>query len=109
MSLLKDFFGRPRPSGEHLTIATGMSFPSGHAMLSMAFYGFVAYLLAQRVNSPQRRKLIWAVAVIFIFLIGFSRLYLNVHYPTDVIAGFLLGALFLFAFIKLYQRHRSHI
>lgn len=109
MSLLKDFFARPRPSGEHLTIATGMSFPSGHAMLAMAFYGFIAYLLVQKFHSPKSRKLIWSLFLIFIFLIGFSRLYLNVHYPTDVMAGFGLGALFLYGFIKLYQRHRTHI
>lgn len=107
MSFLKDFFARPRPSGEALTIATGMSFPSGHSMLSIAFYGFLAYLLAQRVRSEKIRQLIWLISSIFIFLIGVSRIYLNVHYPTDIIAGFLFGALFLIAFIKIYEKHKS--
>lgn len=107
MRFLKDFFARPRPSGEHLTIATGMSFPSGHAMLSMAFYGFIAYLLVQRANSPKTRKLIWWLSFIFILLIGVSRVYLNVHYPSDIVAGFLFGALFLVAFIKIYEKHKS--
>lgn len=105
MSLLKVFFARPRPSGEALTIATGMSFPSGHAMLSLAFYGFVAYLIAERVHSRKIKQFTWILFSFFILLIGVSRIYLNVHYPTDIIGGYLFGTLFLVFFIIIYKWH----
>ena len=90
MSLLKNVFERSRPAGEALTIASGFSLPSGHAMVSMAFYGFLAALLLRQKNSSRAR---WGAALLFIwvFLIGFSRIYLNVHYLSDVLAGFIFG------------------
>ncbi|HQE23905.1 MAG TPA: phosphatase PAP2 family protein [Syntrophomonadaceae bacterium] len=102
MHILKDIFGRPRPSGEHLTYATGFSFPSGHAMISMAFYGFIAYLLW--TNLPHKSGKWGAyLLVILIISIGLSRVYLNVHYASDVLAGFLLGGLLVYFFACLYR------
>jgi len=97
--LLKLWFERSRPAGEALTAAAGYSFPSGHAMVSMAFYGFMAFLLLY--HSKQKLKW-WAAMGLFIlvFLVGFSRIYLNVHYTSDVLAGFLFGAIFLIGSIK---------
>jgi undecaprenyl-diphosphatase len=102
MNGLKELFGRPRPPGEHLTYAAGFSFPSGHAMVSTAFYGFLAYLLL--MNLPGR----WGqwcsgVLIILIILIGISRVYLNVHFASDVLAGFILGGLLVFVFARLYH------
>jgi len=100
MEWLKVFIERSRPLGEALSVARGYSFPSGHAMLSLVFYGFLANLIL----SPARRsKKAWWGAIgiyILIFIIGFSRLYLNVHYTSDVLAGYLLGTVFLVAGIK---------
>jgi len=102
MVLLKLFFGRERPPGEHLVFAEGLSFPSGHAMLSLAFYGFVAYLL--RAEYPGRKgKFLVLVLYLLVFFIGFSRVYLNVHYASDVLGGYLFGGIILFVFVKLLQ------
>ncbi|HZK43521.1 MAG TPA: phosphatase PAP2 family protein [Syntrophomonadaceae bacterium] len=109
MRLLKEYFARPRPSGEHLTIATSMSFPSGHAMLAIAFYGFIAYLLAKRIPSVNGKILSWILWGLFIILIGLSRVYLNVHYPSDILAGYIFGGLNLWIFIRIYKWHSSQI
>lgn len=94
MGVLKNLFARPRPGGEALTLATGFSFPSGHAMLSLAFYGFLV-LVALNDYPPKYRPLILGGFTVLILFIGFSRIYLNVHYTSDVLAGYLLGALVL--------------
>jgi len=86
---LKLLFSRERPSWEHFTIVTDFSFPSGHAMNAAAFYGYIAICLLQS-RFPYRKM----TAVIFlsvIFLIGISRIYLGVHFPTDVVAGWAAG------------------
>lgn len=102
MSGLKMLFTRPRPLGEQLTYATGYSFPSGHAMVSMAFYGFLAYLVW--INLPGKQGKCWAGSLVFlVFLIGVSRIYLNVHYASDVLAGFLLGGLMVYMFVRFYR------
>jgi len=97
--LLKLWFERSRPLGEELTVASGYSFPSGHAMVSMAFYGFLAFLL---LNHSRNRLTGWAAVGLYIlvFLIGFSRVYLNVHYTSDVLAGFMFGFIILISSIK---------
>ena len=75
------YFGIPAPES--------FSFPSGHALSSFAFFATLASLCSGRLQSRRLRILIWVVAVAVITLIGFSRIYLGVHYPTDVIAGYL--------------------
>lgn len=70
---------------------TSSSFPSAHAVISVAFYGFVAYLIFRNAKSASAKILIFAVAFVLITLLGFSRLYLGVHYLSDVIAGYLFG------------------
>lgn len=103
MRLLKELFARPRPEGEHLTYAAGYSFPSGHAMISIAFYGFLAYL-ALRLLPGRTGKALAVILGVLVFLIGISRIYLNVHYFSDVLAGFLMGGFILFIFIRLGQK-----
>lgn len=103
--LFKELWMRPRPPGEAFTYATGYSFPSGHAMVSMAFYGFLAYVVLSQ--GGEKGKVGAAALGLLVFLIGISRIYLNVHYPSDVIGGWLLGFLVLWANIyglKLLQR-----
>lgn len=102
MRFLKNLVERSRPAGEALTTAAGYSFPSGHAMVSLAFYGFLAYLLLCFGRKKTDR---WKAITLYIliFLIGFSRIYLNVHYTSDVLAGFLFGAVCLLGSIKGYE------
>lgn len=93
---LKRAFGRPRPNVvEHVDIVSSLSFPSGHAMVSLITYGSVAYLVGRLEPTPRLRRTTWAFATVIIFAIGVSRLYLGVHYPSDVIAGFIAGLAWL--------------
>ncbi|MCK9906483.1 phosphatase PAP2 family protein, partial [Frankia sp. Cpl3] len=89
-----------RPSMHHLVEAGSYSFPSGHAMVSAAFYGMLGYLIW--LNLRQRTKPAWyvvALTVLLIVAIGISRVYLGVHFPSDVIAGFAAGSIWLTACI----------
>jgi membrane-associated phospholipid phosphatase len=98
-TLLKTSFNRPRPSVvEGITEVHSLSFPSGHAMSSMAVYGCVAYLVGRLEPKPALKHSVWAIAGVVILLIGISRMYLGVHYPSDVIAGY-LGGLAWIAFV----------
>jgi undecaprenyl-diphosphatase len=99
---LKLFFAKPRPTlWNYLIIETSFSFPSGHALGSMVIYGFLAYLLANQF--PKFSRLIYTAAVGLITAIGLSRLYLGVHWPTDVLAGYAVGFLWLMTCITLLK------
>jgi membrane-associated phospholipid phosphatase len=105
---LKFFFSRPRPAfDDPIITALHYSFPSGHAMLSFISYGLLAYYLFVRTPSRPRRLLIITAAVLLIGLIGLSRIYLGVHYLSDVIAGYAAGAFWLTSCITAlyYSRH----
>ena len=91
-NLLKFGFGRPRPDVVPWVVhATFYSFPSGHAMSATIVYSTVAYLAARLQRTYAARLSIMLVAALVIFLVCFSRLYLGVHYPSDVIAGIIIG------------------
>ncbi|MEH2415316.1 phosphatase PAP2 family protein [Nostoc sp.] len=99
---LKLFFSKPRPELWHRLISeTSFSFPSGHALGSMVLYGFIAYELA--THYPHFAKVIYSLAVILIAAIGISRLYLGVHWPTDIIAGYGVGFLWLMICITMLK------
>lgn len=100
---LKNFFGRERPEGEMLTYAAGFSFPSGHAMIATAFYGFLAYLAWKHLPKNTGNTVL-VLMILVIVLIGLSRVYLNVHYMSDVIAGFIGGGVLLAAGIACNER-----
>lgn len=97
--LLKDWFARPRPFfNDPLAVAAFYSFPSGHATMSLIAYGLIAYFLWSSVPTSYPhlpRRLATVALILLILLIGLSRLYLGVHYFTDVIAGFAAGGLWL--------------
>ena len=94
--LLKNIFLRPRPTfPQAYLVDTGFSFPSGHAMLSIAFYGMVAYFLLTTLKNRQTKVLVIIGLVMVSTLIGFSRIYLGVHYLTDIFAGWAAGILWL--------------
>jgi len=90
--LLKEHFERPRPIVvEWEQQVDTFSFPSGHAMSSFVAFGIIAYLVANAVSTPALKRFVWITAAVLITLVGVSRMYLGVHYPTDVLAGFLAG------------------
>jgi membrane-associated phospholipid phosphatase len=88
--LLKLLFTRPRPVAEHLVAIDSWSFPSGHSLNSMAVLGLLT-VLAIRGRGGLARVLILVLGAFLVFLVGFSRVYLGVHWPTDVLAGWLTG------------------
>jgi membrane protein DedA with SNARE-associated domain/membrane-associated phospholipid phosphatase len=99
--LLKELFARPRPVFAHpLLLETSYSFPSGHAMESLVVYGMLAYFaVLALVRSWRARTAVVFGAVLLVLLIGFSRLYLGVHYFSDVVAGYAAGGVWLSALI----------
>ena len=93
-SLLKYLFQRERPANSLLVVQT-YSFPSGHATTAMALYGFIAYLLIRFHQDFAQKIRIFTIAILFILLIGLSRVILNQHYLSDVLGGYLVGAFWL--------------
>ncbi|CAN5608815.1 hypothetical protein BH23GEM10_BH23GEM10_07660 [soil metagenome] len=98
-STLKALFARERPSiVDAVDRVSSQSFPSGHAMAAMIVYGSIAYLVGRLEPTPRLRRATWAVAGLIILAIGISRMYLGVHYPSDIVAGF-IGGLAWIAFV----------
>ena len=102
--ILKNVVQRPRPNEFRLITETGYSFPSGHSMVSMAFYGFLIYLIYKLVkNSKIKWTLIISLSII-ICTIGISRIYLGVHYASDVLAGFTISISYLVIYTSIIKR-----
>lgn len=89
--LTKLFFHRPRPSNPLVDPLTSFSFPSGHATSAFVFYGLLAYLVWHTKLSRSLKWILSLLLILLAVLIGFSRVYLRVHYPSDVIGGFFIG------------------
>jgi undecaprenyl-diphosphatase len=88
-ALLKQSFRRVRPAAFFdYPLPTSASFPSGHAFFAASFFGGLAVLVSARVRNPLLQTLIWTGAAVLILLVGLSRVYLGVHYPSDVLAGY---------------------
>jgi undecaprenyl-diphosphatase len=98
---LKYSFDRLRPTPFFVPLPHTPSFPSGHALFSFCFYGVLAGLLAARIESRGLQVLIWTCAAILVAAIGLSRIYLGVHYPSDVVAGYLTGTLWVSSMVAL--------
>jgi membrane-associated phospholipid phosphatase len=105
--LLKIVIHRRRPAAESsLTGAGGWSFPSGHAMMSVIFYGMVLYFTIRRIRSWELRVFMVMAAGFIVFLLGLSRLYLEVHYLSDVLAGYAGGLFWLTVCITALEVYR---
>jgi membrane-associated phospholipid phosphatase len=93
--VLKDAINRARPSLEHLVTVNTLSYPSGHSMSAMAFYGFLIYLCLRHNIARWRKFCLVTVLGLLILSIGLSRIYLGVHFPTDVAGGFIGGLIWV--------------
>lgn len=102
--LLKFILHRPRPTEYRIIEAIGYSFPSGHSMVSMAFYGYLMYLTYKYIKNKYLKWTIIIVLSILICLIGISRIYLGVHYTSDVLGGFLISISYLVIYITAVNK-----
>lgn len=103
-SLLKNFFHRSRPQLHPLILENNYSFPSGHAMNSFVFYIMLSYLIFCLTENKKVSIKIAFSSIVLVELIGLSRIYLGVHYPTDVLGGYIIGFLWMRAALFLYGR-----
>ena len=101
---LKLMFLRPRPDIPHLAPATGYSFPSGHATVTSALFFTLALVYCRHAASRTGRALVLIGAALLVLLVGISRVYLGVHYPSDVVAGWAVGGLLTLAIAALLRR-----
>lgn len=102
--LLKLYFHRARPDFNRLIEIGGYSFPSGHAMNAFSFYSILAFLLWRHVPTRVGRIAVIIASSVMILGIGISRVYLGVHYPSDILGGFLASGLWITAVIWFFQR-----
>lgn len=108
--MIKNIIQRPRPVGHRLIDERGYSFPSGHSMVSMAFYGYLIYMINKKVKSKKVRAFATIGLTCLIVSIGLSRIYLGVHYTSDVLGGFCIAISYLMVYtgvIKLRSRNRQ--
>lgn len=105
--ILKSIFIRERPKDFLLFKETGYSYPSAHSMIGMCFYGFLVYLVWQTKWQKRYKIIISVILGIIIFLIGLSRIYFRVHYPSDVLAGFSISLVYLILFTHIVFRKWS--
>lgn len=104
--ILKLIIARPRPPRLRLVIENGYSFPSGHSMVSFAFYGFLIYLINKNLKNKKIKYSLIVLLSLLILLIGISRIYLGVHYVTDVLGGYIIGLIYLIVFIKILKKKK---
>jgi len=106
LEILKLFFQRERPdSALHLITESGYSYPSGHAFSVLIFYGMLIFLCRSNIKNRNAANLITALLCCLVLLIGISRIYLGVHYPTDVLGGWSIGLCVLMIFIFSWRSH----
>lgn len=103
--ILKSILQRPRPTEFKIINETGYSFPSGHSMISMAFYGFLIYLIYKNVKNKYLKWTSIILLSVLIMLIGFSRIYLGVHYVSDVLSGFLFSIAYLIVYVEIMNKY----
>lgn len=103
--IFKEMFHRQRPNVLEMVKAGGYSFPSGHSMISVSFYGLLVYLLNRRIKSPLIRYTTTFILCLLILTVGISRIYLGVHYASDVLAGFSAGLAWLVIYISIIDQY----
>lgn len=106
VAFLKNIYQRSRPAIQHLVEEGGFSFPSGHALASTLIFGTLLIIVSQRIKSVQTKRILQSLMIVMIFIIMTSRVYLGVHYPTDVLGSFLLGLGILHIEFPYYDKLR---
>lgn len=106
-AMVKLCFQRTRPDLHRLIEIGGYSFPSGHAMNAMSLYGILTFLLWRHIKVKWGRILLIVMSTSMILTIGISRIYLGVHYPSDIIAGYLAGGFWIATSIWFFQRYQD--
>jgi membrane-associated phospholipid phosphatase len=101
LSLLKNLIHRQRPSGRLVDGITNFSFPSGHAFMSIAFYGLLIWWVKTGLKNKWHQRILISFLLFMILMIGFCRIYLRVHYATDVVAGFCIGIIWLIIVLRI--------
>ena len=104
MKIIKNIIKRPRPDGYRLIPEKGYSFPSGHALNAVVFYGILIYIIHTNIKNKKTRIILKILLTTLVLLIGLSRIYLGVHYASDVLAGFLFGFICVYLFIELVYK-----
>lgn len=104
-NILKNSFQRERPISHRLVEATGYSFPSGHSMAAFTLYFTLAFLIWKHLPTRFWRGIVIILTTLIILMIGTSRIYLGVHYPSDIIGGYLASTSWLILTIFFYQRY----
>ena len=107
-TLIKNIVLRPRPTGINLINENGFSFPSGHSMEAISFYGFIMYVVYKSNLDNKLKCLVYIIDSLIIFFIGVSRIYLGVHYPSDVLAGFSLATALMILYIHIVNIKESN-
>lgn len=103
--VIKIIIKRDRPNILRLIKIGEYSFPSGHAMISMGVYGYLIYLIYKKINNLYIKYLGIIILSLLIILIGISRIYLGVHYFSDVVAGYTLSLIYLIIFIRVRRKY----
>lgn len=103
--VLKNIFRRKRPTHLRLIKQGGFSYPSGHAMIGVAIYGFLIYYASKKIKNKTKRKITICLLTLLIIGIGISRIYVGVHYPSDIIAGYILSILIFIITEDCYKNH----
>ena len=102
--LLKRVLQRPRPTEYRIIEETGYSFPSGHSMVSMAFYGYLIYLIYKYVENKYIKWISIVLLSLLICSIGISRIFLGVHYTSDVLGGFFISISYLIIYVSAVNK-----
>lgn len=105
--ILKNFFQRVRPEFHRLIEIEGYSFPSGHAMNAFTVYGIISFLLWRHITSALGRWTLIFVSMVMILAIGISRIYLGVHYPSDIIGGYFASGFWITTAILFFQYYQE--
>ena len=108
MIALKKIFRRKRPLNPVFEKAKGLSFPSGHAIMSVTFYGLIIYILTQEIKNRPLKTVLIIPLIALMQAIGFSRVYLRVHYPSDVVAGHLIGLGWLLTSLSVLKKLEAY-
>jgi undecaprenyl-diphosphatase len=111
VQVLKIIIGRERPNILHLVIVNDLSFPSGHSTASMILYGTIIILVNTNIKNYLLKRIVQILLIMLIFSVGISRIYCGVHFPTDVIGGFLLGLIWLcfsYTILQDMSRYNSY-